>query len=147
MGEFILHTRVYYEDTDAAGIVYHANYLKFMERARTEWLRQLGYDQRALAIEHELGFVVRKMTIDFVRPAKLDDELEIVSTVLRCGKASIVFLQHVNQMDSGVGVGNGHAQNLRVYCKAEVKVGCIDLASGGPQAMSENLYREIKHAS
>ena len=100
MGEFILHTRVYYEDTDAAGIVYHANYLKFMERARTEWLRQLGYDQRALAIEHELGFVVRKMTIDFVRPAKLDDELEIVSTVLRCGKASIVFLQHVNQMDT-----------------------------------------------
>lgn len=148
MGEFTLQTRVYYEDTDAAGIVYHANYLKFMERARTEWLRKLGYDQRQLAVEHELGFVVRKMAIDFIRPARLDDKLAIVSKVVRCGKASIVFLQSVNHLVDGEGTQDGNnTQTPQVFCQAEVKVGCIDLASGAPQAMSENLYREIKHAS
>ena len=148
MSEFTLRTRVYYEDTDAAGIVYHANYLKFMERARTEWLRQIGYDQRKLATEYQLGFVVRKMDIDFIRPARLDDELDIISTVKRCGKASIVFLQSVNRL-----IGNGETQQTTssqapyIFCQAEVKVGCIDLATGAPQAMVDNLYREIKHAS
>lgn len=148
MGEFTLHTRVYYEDTDAAGIVYHANYLKFMERARTEWLRRLGYDQRQLAVEHELGFVVRKMVIDFIRPARLDDRLEIVSKVTRCGKASIIFLQSINKLGNADQIEDtACVQQPELYCQAEVKVGCIDLASGAPQAMSENLYREIKHAS
>lgn len=147
MSEFTLQTRVYYEDTDAAGIVYHANYLKFMERARTEWLRQLGYDQRQLAAEHELAFVVRKMAIDFIRPARLDDKLEIVSKVTRCGKASIVFLQSVNYLvDEGTQNVNS-TQTPLIFCRAEVKAGCIGLSNGAPRAMPDNLYREIKHAS
>lgn len=143
MSEFKLQMRVYFEDTDAAGIVYHANYLKFMERARTEWLRFLGYDQRDLNREHQVGFVVRKMDIDFIRPAYLDDQIEVVSTVKRCGKASIVFVQSVAR---GNEYADEHA-NLQVLCRAEVKVGCIDLNTGSPQAMAEKLYREIKNAS
>lgn len=148
MGEFTLRTRVYYEDTDAAGIVYHANYLKFMERARTEWLRHIGYDQRKIATEYQLGFVVRKMEIDFIRPARLDDQLNIVSTVKRCGKASIVFLQSVKRIISDEQVEQNEISDATdVFCQAEVKVGCIDLTTGAPQAMVENLYREIKNAS
>ena len=131
--EFKLTARVYYEDTDAAGIVYHANYLKFMERARTEWLRSLGYDQHKLAEDHQVGFVVRKMDIDFIQPARLDDELNIVSNLQKCGRASMIFSQTV------------YRDNV-VLCGATVKVGCINLQSGRPQAMSDELYREIKNA-
>lgn len=131
--EFKLAARVYYEDTDAAGIVYHANYLKFMERARTEWLRSLGYDQRKLAEDHQVGFVVRKMDIDFMLPARLDDELNIVSSLHKCGRASMMFLQTVFRDETAL-------------CSASVKVGCIDLHTGKPQPMSEQLYREIKNA-
>ena len=131
---FKLPARIYYEDTDAAGIVYHANYLRFMERARTEWLRALGYDQYQLATVHKVGFVVGKMTIDFVQPARLDDEIEVVSVVLKCGRASMVFEQSIYRQQ-------------QVLCTAEVKVGCIDLHTGRPQAMAETLYREIKNAS
>ena len=76
-----LELRVYYEDTDAAGIVYHAQYLCFMERARTEFLRALGMDHRRLRAEHGCVFTVRRMTVDFRLPARLDDRLEVVSTV------------------------------------------------------------------
>lgn len=131
--EFKIKARVYYEDTDAAGIVYHANYLKFMERARTEWLRHVGYDQQQLASEHQVGFVVRKMTIDFILPARLDDEIEVISTLERCGRASMIFDQTVSR-------------DQQALCQAEVKVGCINLQTGSPQAMAEALYREIKNA-
>ena len=131
--EFKLTARVYYEDTDAAGIVYHANYLKFMERARTEWLRSLGYDQHKLAEDHQVGCVVRKMDIDFIQPARLDDELNIVSNLQKCGRASMIFSQTV------------YRDNVAL-CGATVKVGCINLQSGRPQAMSDELYREIKNA-
>lgn len=134
VAEFKLQTRVYYEDTDAAGIVYHANYLKFMERARTEWLRQLGYSQFALATRHGVGFVVRKMTIAFILPARLDDELEVASTIIRTGKASMIFDQRLRC-------------ETKTLCTATVKVGCIDLQHGGARAMPEQLYLEIKNAS
>ena len=104
-----------------------------MERARTEWLRALGYDQRKLAEDYQVGFVVRKMDIDFVLPAQLDDELNIVSSLQKCGRASMVFLQTVYRDETPL-------------CSASVKVGCIDLHRGKPQPMSEQLYREIKNA-
>ena len=74
---FSLPTRVYWEDTDAGGVVYHAQYLAFLERARTEWLRAQGLGQEALRAEHDLVFVVRDMQIDFRKPAKLDDLLDV----------------------------------------------------------------------
>ncbi|MGN4074515.1 tol-pal system-associated acyl-CoA thioesterase [Burkholderia gladioli] len=85
--------RVYYEDTDAGGIVYYANYLRFFERARTEWLRACGLDQRRLAAETGAMFVVRDTAVDYRAPARLDDPLTIVSRIERFGRASLIFVQ------------------------------------------------------
>lgn len=85
--------RVYYEDTDAGGVVFYANYLKFFERARTEWLRALGYNQHLLADTFGLLFVVKKAAIEYFAPAKLDDELKLVVVVQRLGGASMQLKQ------------------------------------------------------
>jgi acyl-CoA thioester hydrolase len=85
--------RVYYEDTDAAGIVYHANYLRYAERARTEMLRALGFDHPRLRREHGVHFAVRRCAVDFLRPAVLDDTLAVETTVARAGGASLDLVQ------------------------------------------------------
>lgn len=85
MREFILSMRVYYEDTDSVGLVYHANYLKFMERARTEWLRSVGIEQDVLAREEGIVFAVRSVELDYLKPAKFNDLLEISVTITRVG--------------------------------------------------------------
>lgn len=87
--------RVYYEDTDAGGIVYYANYLRFAERARTESLRLCGFDQSALMNEHKIGFVVRRCTMNFFKPAKLDDVLTIQTELHDINKASMVMHQTI----------------------------------------------------
>lgn len=92
---FSLPVRVYYEDTDAAGVVYYANYLCYCERARTEWLRSIGFEQKKLRIEEGLVFVVRAMKADYVSPGLLDDALEVVTTIDKLGGASIVFAQRI----------------------------------------------------
>ena len=94
--------RVYYEDTDAGGIVYYANYQKFAERARTEVLRELGVAQRELMEGEGLAFAVRRCTVDYFAPAKLDDELQIHSTVRALGPASLDIEQSIRRSD-GVG--------------------------------------------
>lgn len=94
--------RVYYEDTDAGGIVYYANYLKFAERARTEVLRELGVAQRELMEGEGLAFAVRRCAVDYFAPAKLDDELQIHSTVRALGPASLDIEQSIRRSD-GVG--------------------------------------------
>ena len=81
MSEFSLPVRVYYEDTDAAGVVYYANYLRFIERARTDWLRTLGVDQGALMQNHGIAFAVRSLEADYFKPGRLDDELLVRSTL------------------------------------------------------------------
>ncbi|MEZ5823753.1 MAG: tol-pal system-associated acyl-CoA thioesterase [Geminicoccaceae bacterium] len=86
-GEFCLPVRVYYEDTDAAGIVYYANYLKFAERGRTEMLRAAGYDHRSLREEHDLVFAVRRCSADYRKPARLDDLLEVRTRLSSSGGA------------------------------------------------------------
>jgi len=88
---FMWPVRVYYEDTDAAGVVYYANYLKFMERARTEWLRALGFEQTTLAREHHVVFVVRALNVEYRLPAKFNDELE-VSVVFEGARGSVTEL-------------------------------------------------------
>src|SRR5699024_8697482 len=89
--------RVYWEDTDAGGVVYHAGYLRFMERARSEWLRMRGVDQLALRERTGLGFVVRDMHIDFLAPARLDDELVVSVVVKKMRRASLSFVQRVQR--------------------------------------------------
>lgn len=85
--------RIYYEDTDAGGVVFYANYLKFFERARTEWLRYAGIEQHALTQSDSVMFVVRSTAVDYIAPAKLDDELKLTVVVKRFGKASVEFVQ------------------------------------------------------
>ena len=95
MSEFCLPVRVYYEDTDAAGVVYYANYLRFIERARTDWLRTLGVDQGALMDSHGIAFAVRSLEADYFKPGRLDDELIVRSTLEEVGRAQVVFRQNV----------------------------------------------------
>jgi acyl-CoA thioester hydrolase len=131
---YSLRLRVYYEDTDAAGIVYHANFLKFMERARTEWLRSLGFEQDAIAREYGIGFVVRHATLDFVRPARFNDELVSTVRVERCGRASVDLVQNVLHADGSL------------LCGGTVRVGSVHLRKMAPQAMPELIYLGIRNA-
>ena len=127
--------RVYYEDTDSAGIVYHANFLKFMERARTEWLRAIGYDQQRLSREQRIIFVITRCKVDFLKPARFNDQLTVTARVTRCGRASMELEQIIFK----------HSDEL--ICRGLVKVGCIDTASMKPRAMPEDMFTEIRNAS
>ena len=94
---FSLPVRVYYEDTDAGGVVYYANYLKFCERARTDWLRAVGLEQGRLATDQNIIFVVRSVKADYLQPAVLDDLLDVVTTLGKLGHASLVFDQKIQR--------------------------------------------------
>jgi len=98
--------RVYYEDTDAGGVVFYANYLKFFERARTEWLRACGADQSALAEASGLIFIVRSTAVDYRSPARLDDTVEVVSRIERMGRASVDFMQSAHRGDTLLATGS-----------------------------------------
>jgi acyl-CoA thioester hydrolase len=113
--EFTWDVRVYYEDTDAGGIVYYANYLKFFERARTEWLRSLGVNQDNLLREHDAMFVVKNVSADYHAPARLDDVIKLTLRIDKLGRASIQFVQEAWCGD-------------RLLNTAHVKVGCVDSA-------------------
>ncbi len=92
---FYWPVRVYYEDTDAGGVVFYANYLRFMERARSEWLRALGFEQPRLAAEHGVLFVVRAVQIEYLRPSRFNDSLQVTVEVVNVGASRIRFLQRV----------------------------------------------------
>ncbi len=93
----VLPIRVYYEDTDAGGVVYYANYLKFFERGRTEWLRALGMDQRALAAQERVIFVVRRADVAYHRPARLDDRIRVHTAVTDIGASTLLFAQEARR--------------------------------------------------
>jgi len=114
--------RVYYEDTDAGGIVYYANYLKFIERARTELLRQLGVESSDLMNTHGVAFAVKRCLVDYHMPAVLDDALVVDTKVIRVGGASLDLQQIVTR-------GTDHLVTV------DIKLGCLDLRIGRPKAM------------
>jgi acyl-CoA thioester hydrolase len=118
---FRWRTRVYWEDTDAGGVVYHAGYLRFMERARSEWMRALGMGQDALRQSHGLAFVVREITIAYDKPARLDDELDTTVSVTRLRAASIDFTQAVLRVADDV-----------TLARAQVRVACVDARAFAP---------------
>ncbi|MBE0619940.1 MAG: tol-pal system-associated acyl-CoA thioesterase [Burkholderiales bacterium] len=118
--------RVYYEDTDTGGVVYYANYLKFFERARTEWLRSFGLNQDKLAQEEGLIFVVRRALLDFVRPARLDDMLEVTVEPLKIARVYVDLAQEARC-------------GTRVLARAEVRVACLNRRSFKPAAMPQLL--------
>ena len=127
---FSIPTRVYWEDTDAGGVVYHAQYVAFLERARTEWVRSLGYGQDALRLTHGLVFAVRAMRIDFRRPARLDDALQVTVSLRRCRHASIVFAQSI-------------LRDGELLLDAEVRCAALEASTFRPRAIPETLYQEL----
>ena len=123
-------TRVYWEDTDAGGVVYHAQYLAFLERARTEWLRARGKGQELLRAEHDLVFAVRAMRIDFRNPARLDDALRVTVALRECRRASLLLAQSVRRGDD-------------LLLDAEVRVAALSAATFRPKAIPQSLYDEL----
>jgi len=130
---FTWPVRVYYEDTDAGGIVFYANYLKFFERARTEWLRAAGIGQQDLIASDNAGFVVKSATIDYHAPARLDDEITLTLAVEKLGRASVQFVQKAYRGDV-------------LLAEASVKVGCVDLASVRPRSLPSHVADKMRAA-
>lgn len=130
MDEFTWPVRVYYEDTDAGGVVYYANYLRFMERARTEWLRALGFEQDALREQGYL-FAVKNVAIDYRLPAKFNNQLEVTSRISGLGRASITFTQQVVRQQA-------------CLADASIVVVCLDAALFRPKALPDQLKKELQ---
>jgi acyl-CoA thioester hydrolase len=125
--------RVYWEDTDAGGVVYYANYLKFLERGRSEWLRALGVDQPRLRAERGLQFAVVSVTVDFLRPAMLDDEVLVTAALAKLSGATIEFKQSI---------WRGDVQLI----DATVRCACLDSATLRPRAIPKDLFTEWRNA-
>jgi acyl-CoA thioester hydrolase len=133
MKTFSWPVRVYYEDTDAGGVVYHTNYIKYFERARTEWLRALGFSQEQLATQAGVLFTVVNLTTDFRRPARLDDQLEVRSTAELAGAASVNFSQEIWRTGA----------SPELLASGTVKVACVDATAFRPCRLPDLLRKEL----
>lgn len=122
--------RVYYEDTDTGGVVYYANYLKFFERARTEWLRSFGLNQDRLALEQGLIFVVRSALLDFLRPARLDDVLEVTVEPMKLAR---VYLDLAQEARCGA----------QVMARAQVRVACLNQKDFKPVVIPQFVREKL----
>ncbi|WP_144640705.1 tol-pal system-associated acyl-CoA thioesterase [Bordetella genomosp. 13] len=129
--EFLLRVRVYYEDTDAAGIVFYANYLKFFERARTEWLRALGFNQSELTGRTGRVFVVHSLDMRYRKPARLDDLITIRSRITRVGRASIHFAQRAER-------------DGELLAEGGIQVCCVDTTHLRPAELSGDVHDKLK---
>jgi acyl-CoA thioester hydrolase len=130
--------RIYYEDTDSGGVVYYANYLKFMERARTEWLRALGYDQDVLAARHGVIFAVRSVAVEFIKPARFNDLLHVSAAVTHIGRASLSFEQQVSRVvdeRDGESLASGH-----------IRIVCLEARSFKLRSIPSNLKKDLESA-
>lgn len=127
--------RVYYEDTDGGGVVYHANYLKFMERARTEWLRHLGFEQTELRGQLGVLFVVRGLSMQYRRPANFDDQLVVETRLRKMGRSLLEFEQTILRND-----GQG-TENLT---EAVVEIVCVEAGQFKPAAIPDSIRNVIK---
>lgn len=127
---FSLPVTVYYEDTDATGVVYHANYLKYFERARTEWLRSLGFDQEKLRLDENIAFTIAGVDVRFLLPARLDNRLMVHVELERFGRASLVLRQKMTLS----------SEPERIIALAQVKVGCIDANRFRPARFPKSMH-------
>jgi acyl-CoA thioester hydrolase len=132
MPKFVEKYRIYYEDTDAGGVVYYANYLKFFERARTDFLRFKGVSQNDLLTRENIAFVVKRCEIDYIRPAKLDDLIEVSVVVDEVRAASIVMLQEI--ICEGV-----------LLAKLKVEIVCVDALSFRPKKIPDFLLLQLNN--
>ena len=134
MSPWVWQSRVYWEDTDGGGIVYYANYLKFLERARSEWLRARGLSQRALALDPGIVFSVVALQAQYLRPARLDDLLAIGCEPALNGGASLAFEQNIWR-DSIAG---------ELLLRASVRIACLDARSLKPKRLPQVIVRELR---
>lgn len=126
-----LAIRVYYEDTDAAGVVYYANYLRFCERARTEWLRAAGFEQQALLAERRIAFVVRSLGADYLSAAMLDDALYVLTTVEALGGASLTFAQRI-------------LRGTQELFRGRFVIACVDLDRKRPTPIPADMRAQLE---
>ncbi|MCU7932828.1 MAG: tol-pal system-associated acyl-CoA thioesterase [Candidatus Thiodiazotropha sp. (ex Codakia rugifera)] len=129
---FVWPVRVYYEDTDSGGVVYYANYLKFMERARTEWLRTIGFEQDRLLKQDGIIFAVRQVEVGYHQPARFNDALEVSASLSQKGRASLSFYQEVVR-----------SSDLQLLCKGKIKIACVDIKKMRPTPIPKKLLMEI----
>jgi len=134
---FQWQVRVYYEDTDSGGVVYYANYLRFMERARTEWMRALGFEQDQLIREEGILFAVRSASLEFLRPAHFNDLLSISLDVVQRGRASLTFNQIIARC----------ADEQQPLCSGRIKIACLEAASFRPHPIPDYILKEIPDVS
>jgi acyl-CoA thioester hydrolase len=123
--------RVYYEDTDAGGVVFHSNYLNFFERARTEMLRALGHEQDVLKADYGILFVVRSLQVDYLKPARFNDMLLVSAKLAEAKKASLVFEQEITRGGD-------------ILCKGIFRIACLDAMAMTPKAIPQHLFRTIE---
>ena len=131
--EFSWPVRVYYEDTDSGGVVYYANYLKFMERGRTEWLRDLGFEQDHLIEQQKLIFAVRSIAVDYHKPARFNDALRVTVTVEKLGRVSIEFRQTIKR-------------GTEILCEGLVRLASLDSEKLRPKALPKEIAEKIEQA-
>ncbi len=152
---FIWPVRVYYEDTDCGAVVYYANYLKFMERARSEWLRQLGFEQDVLMQSQGVVFAVQSAQLRFLRPGRFNELLYVSAVNAHCGGASLTFDQQVirapgeaaaraflQAQAAGAGHGRGPADS-QTLCAGTIKVACLKAADMRPCRVPEQILTEL----
>ena len=125
----VIDVRIYYEDTDSGGVVYYANYLKYCERGRTEYLRQLGFNQDEL-MQQNIVFAVRKATIDYKLPARLDDTIQVITEIDKLKKASIIFKQTIKRDND-------------IICQAQVVIACLNAKQFSPTAIPSSIMSQL----
>ncbi len=130
---YVHRLRVYWEDTDAGGVVFYANHLKFFERARTEWLRSLGYGQQQLRVEQGLMFVVASTAVRYLRPARLDDWLEVSVAVVASGRVSLALAQQT-------------WREGKLLAEGEIRIGCVDAGTFAPRRIPKPLAEATQPA-
>lgn len=158
LGGFQWPIRVYWEDTDAGGIVFYANYLKFFERARTEWLRDLGIEQQRLRVEIGGMFVVTDTQVQYQRPARLDDFLLVTARVLDAGRASLTIGQSAywqapsnaasaqtpaNAQGASKASGDSAQTSLALLCSGTIRIGWVDAATLRPQRIPASVLNAL----
>jgi len=130
MKEFNWPIRVYYEDTDAGGVVFYANYLKFFERARTEMLRSLGFEQDNLLAEQQLIFVVRSVNVDYLKPARFNEQLEVSARIIEQKKTNLYFEQAVTRQQD-------------ILCCGVIRIACLDAQSLKPKLIPLAILEQL----
>ena len=130
MKEFSWPVRVYYEDTDAGGVVFYANYLKFFERARTEMLRSFGFEQDRLVAEDKVIFVVRSVTVDYLKPARFNEQIDVSAKIIENKKTSLIFEQSITR-------------EQEVLCNGKIRIACVDAESMRPKPIPIAILEQL----